>query len=180
MCRCECGLEKLARKSNLCTGTSNGCKKCLMKRMQKAQTKHNMTRSPEYRAWQAMRERCSNPKNKVWDHYGGRGIKVSEEWNEFPPFFAHIGSRPSRKHSLDRIDNEGDYCPGNVRWSTTKVQGRNKRGTVMVTINGETRSLPELADLAGIPPHIAWRRIYVSGWSVERTLATPYTPRYSE
>ena len=91
---------------------------------------HGMSKTSEYLAWRHLRDRCLNPKNKLWPYYGGRGIKVCEEWSGsdgFKKFIEHIGLKTTIKHSLDRIDNDGNYEPGNVRWSTTKEQSINKR-----------------------------------------------------
>jgi len=89
--------------------------------------KHGMSRSPEYRAWQLMKNRCTNPRDKRWEHYGGRGIRVCERWaTSFPTFFLDMGPRPSDKHSLDRIDVNLDYSPANCRWATQTQQQRNR------------------------------------------------------
>lgn len=89
---------------------------------------HGMSKSPEYDAWESMKRRCLVPKASNFHNYGGRGIRVCDEWIEsFDAFFDHIGPRPSPKHSLDRIDNDGHYEPGNVRWTTMSVQLFNRR-----------------------------------------------------
>lgn len=85
------------------------------------------SRGPEYIAWQNMRARCNRPTHPRFYDYGGRGITVAPEFDYFPNFLAAVGLRPSSRHSLDRIDNEGNYEPGNVRWATTAEQAANKR-----------------------------------------------------
>jgi hypothetical protein len=83
---------------------------------------------PEYEAWLSMRKRCLNRKDKGWHNYGGRGIKICEEWkNDYRAFIAYVGRRPTSNHSLDRINNDGNYEPGNVRWATRKTQINNRR-----------------------------------------------------
>jgi hypothetical protein len=139
----------------------------------------------ERKAWSEMRQRCNNPNNDKFHHYGGRGIKVCAQWNEsFHAFFSHVGFKPSPKHSLDRIDPDGDYEPGNVRWATQLEQARNKRKTHVLTVDGETKPLSEWAELTGIDYPTLWHRILVQkmdpkdatsipanggGWALKRT-----------
>lgn len=89
--------------------------------------RHNRSRTPEYKAWTGMKQRCNNPKEERYEHYGGRGIKVCSRWNDFKAFYDDMGERPSTKHSLDRIDNDGDYEPSNCRWATLKQQASNRQ-----------------------------------------------------
>ncbi len=89
---------------------------------------HGMKGSPEWNAWRNAKFRCTNPKSPDWDDYGGRGIKMAKRWlTSFEAFYAHIGARPSALHSLDRIDNDRGYMPGNVRWATKAEQNKNRR-----------------------------------------------------
>ena len=91
-------------------------------------SRHDGTKLPEYMIWQAMKDRCLNPRNKFYSYYGGRGIQVCQEWqNSFQVFLAHIGRRPARGLQLDRIDNSRGYQPGNVRWATKAEQMANRR-----------------------------------------------------
>lgn len=97
--------------------------------------------SPEQYAWSHMKQRCFNPNNKRYKDYGGRGIKVCDEWvNDFKSFYNYIGERPSSNHSLDRIDNNGNYEPGNVRWSTYEEQNNNRRPRALFRINKNNTS----------------------------------------
>lgn len=89
---------------------------------------HGMTESSEYTIWSSMIQRCTNPNNTNYNLYGGRGIKVCEQWsNSFYLFYKYMGNRPTSKHTIDRIDNFGNYEPGNVKWSTYTEQVKNRR-----------------------------------------------------
>lgn len=131
-------------------------------------------RSTEYRAWQAMRTRCNNPKASKYSYYGGRGIKVCERWNSsFSTFLTDMGRRPLG-HSLDRFpDNDGNYEPGNVRWANRQQQDNNKRTNHLITFKGETLPIGMWATRLGIPVETISSRLLHLGWSVDRALATP-------
>jgi len=96
--------------------------------------------------------RCYRPRNHRYAWYGGRGIRVCDRWRtSFEAFLADVGPRPTPRHSLDRIDNDGDYEPGNVRWATSFEQSRNRRNVKLYTHDGETLTLSEWADRVGLP-----------------------------
>jgi len=126
----------------------------------------------EYRAWKSMRDRCTNPKTAGYERYGGRGITLCEDWRGpggFERFLAHVGHRPSPKHSIDRIKSNRNYEPGNVRWATAAEQNRNKGDTRLVTIGSRTQCLKDWALEFGIDYQRVHGRVR-RGWSVESAL----------
>lgn len=128
---------------------------------------------PEYRNWIKMKTRCSNTKDKCYPRYGGRGISVCERWlHSFQNFLDDLGAKPSNAHSLDRIDVNGNYEPGNVRWATPKEQGRNRRNNKLITAFGETKCLSEWAEDSRCVVNLPTleTRIRRAGWSPERAL----------
>jgi hypothetical protein len=139
-CRCSCGTIKTIGGRVLRCGDTISCGCAKKERGRDRFIRHGMSDSPEYEAYTAAIERCRNPKDKRYYLYGERGIQF--RFASFEQFYAEIGPRPSNKHSLDRIDNNGHYEPGNVRWATRSVQIRNQRPWGSVTRNGYLLSDP--------------------------------------
>lgn len=129
----------------------------------------------EYHIWYGIIQRCNNPKNHAYGHYGGRGIKACARWqgeDGFEHFMEDMGARPDKNVSIDRIDNNGDYCPENCRWADKKTQGNNRRDNRPITFNGKTQNLTQWAEELGINRNTLHTRLN-RGWSVERALMTP-------
>lgn len=123
-----------------------------------------------------MLQRCHNPKDKFYSDYGGRGIEVCDRWKEsFDNFIFDMGNRPSSKHSIDRIDVNGDYEPTNCRWADAVQQGRNKRNNRRIILGNETRCLSEWSEITGLKAHTIAMRLKL-GWGVEKALTTPVRP----
>jgi hypothetical protein len=108
-----------------------------------------MSKTSEYSLWEGMIARCTVPSRINYADYGGRGIKVSEEWRSFEKFYEDMGRRPSRRYSLDRINNDGDYCKENCKWSTRKEQSRNTSRSVHVTYKDRTMCIEDWAKELG-------------------------------
>lgn len=138
---------------------------------------HGMARSPEYQSWNHMRIRCTDPTCDSYARYGGRGITVCERWaNSFSEFVADVGRRPGDGYCIERIDNDGNYEPGNVRWATATEQARNRSNNRPVEYEGVTRPLSVWAEECGIARHTLRMRIE-RGWSVRDALTVPVQRR---
>jgi hypothetical protein len=125
------------------------------------------SKSPEYGIWLTMRSRCNNPNANAYYRYGGRGIKVCERWEvSFSNFIEDMGPRPSNKHSIDRIDNNGDYEPGNCRWGILEEQARNRSNAVRVSFGGQNYRVDELSKISGLAEPAVRQRL-AKGWSAE-------------
>lgn len=160
--RCECGLEGTVFQNVL--KRKDAFKRC-------RHPGHSYT--SEYRSWGGMIDRCFNPKNAAYENYGGRGITVCDRWkSDYRLFFEDMGKKPSRDHSIDRIDNDGPYSPENCRWATMKEQHKNRRCSFYVLNGGERLYLPELARQTGIKRQTLRNRLE-RGWSFEEAIKTP-------
>lgn len=174
--KCDCGesFSCLARSLN---GHTRSCGCLESETTAKRNTTHSMSDTPEYRTWANVCERTECKGASSYAYYGGRGIKMCARWREsFEAFYADMGPRPSPKHSLDRIDVNGDYAPENCRWVTHKEQMRNMRRNRMITFRGETKCVAAFAEQYGLTLTRATARLH-RGWSVERTFTTPQNPR---
>lgn len=176
-CRCDCGVVKSVSQGSLEHGGTQSCG-CLSREMASARATHGTTRggnrhgSPEYRIWCGMRSRCNNPAYPEYHLYGGRGIRICPDWDDFLQFLEDMGPRPSPKHSVDRVNNDGPYSKDNCRWATLAEQQNNRRGNHVLTFRGESHTLAQWARITGIHPHTLQRRIE-NGWPPERALTEP-------
>jgi hypothetical protein len=170
--RCDCGTEKTASSTYLRHHNLMSCG-CGIGAPTHGASRRGGKMTSEYRIWQNMKGRCSNSNMGHFRHYGGRGIKVCDRWMDFQNFIDDMGQRPSLGHSLDRMDNDGDYEPGNCRWATATEQGANTRTNRYVTVKGETMVLAEAFRRFSVAPKGTVSARISRGWDVERALLTP-------
>lgn len=170
VCEClRCEQIWIVKESHLDTGATSKCRICSRR---ENSTTHGYYHSAECRIWRGMHARCRDANQK---NYGGRGIRVCERWtgkNGFAAFLADMGRRPTPEHEIDRIDNDGNYEPGNCRWATPYVQSRNRRTNKFVTFDGLTLCLKDHAKRAGLAYTVVAARLK-AGWSVDRALTAP-------
>lgn len=165
---CDCGEQWDGRLLNLRSGSTKSCGCLDRDSLIKRNTKHGMSHLPEYKVWLEMRARCTNPNNKFYDRYGGRGIGVSPEWmDDFEAFYNSVGPRPSDGHSIDRKDNDGDYTPGNCIWATATEQANNRSSSRHIEYKGEIRTLTEWCRFLNKSLQTITQRIDAYGWSIE-------------
>ena len=127
----------------------------------------HITEEPEYSSWIGMLKRCFQPNSPGWKRYGGRGITVCQEWvHSYESFLAHVGRRPSPNHSIDRINNDGNYEPGNVKWSDSFEQMNNTKYNRFLSINGETLTISQWAQRTGKKYNTIHERLR-RGWTAE-------------
>ena len=175
-CLCDCGKECVKYGSALTYGYTKSCGCYNRELAEKKQYRHGETRSRLYSVWNMMKQRCNDPNHRYYKNYGGRGVSVCDEWAKsyeaFRDWAMANGYDPDAKHgecTLDRIDNDGDYCPENCRFIGWSEQQRNTRRSRTITFNGETKTLVEWGEKTEINPGtIAFR--LKSGWSVEDAL----------
>ncbi len=165
-CRCECGKVINVQANHLKNGHTGSCG-CRFFR-------HGDYGTKEYRTWLKVKERCLNENCKCYHNYGARGITICERWRDsYEMFLADMGRAPSKKHSIDRINNNGNYEPGNCHWATAIQQGRNTRSNRIIEINGIRRCLSEWASISGISGPTIINRLK-RGWSSAKAVFLPY------
>ena len=167
-CRCDCGNEAIAAQVDLVHGATKSCG-CIIGQHKRT---HGGTGTVEFRIWDSMRRRCSDPEHPSYADYGGRGIKVCERWQDFAAFRDDMGPRPSPDHQIDRRDNDGNYEPSNCRWVTPVVQSNNRRSSRFLTLNGETLTMAQWERRLGMKPGLICQRLSM-GWTVEAALTVP-------
>ncbi len=173
ICRCDCGVVKTISIRNLRYAGTKSCG-CLHRELLASRSRtHGQVGSPEYNVWSNIKTRCLNPNVHNYGRYGGRGIGICGEWRDsFASFLRDVGRRPSPKHTIERINNNRGYEPGNVRWATVAEQNRNTSHNRWLTHNGETLVLADWAKRLGIATVTLSTRLK-RGWDLSKALSTP-------
>lgn len=146
-----------------------------------ARHKHGEARAgrktAEYQIWKSMRARCQSPPSKAYKWYGARGIKVCERWQDYSNFIADVGRRPSLSHSIERRDNNGDYCLENCYWASRREQASNRRNNFNIKAYGQTKTLAQWAKISGVSANTIWNRLkrrdMSIAWTPEKAIFTP-------
>lgn len=181
-CLCDCGRLRDCKASELRKGLAVTCARCPKPQHQNnkaavraAKTTHGATGTTEWHIWSGIRRRCLDPKDKAFDRYGGRGITVCPEWAaSFEAFLRDMGARPSKRHTIERRNNNEGYGKANCYWATWEQQNRNRRTVLVDPASG--RPLIEIAQERGLNWPIVRERISKRGWTIDRAMAEPKRP----
>lgn len=172
-CKCDCGNTTIIYAYNLVNGHTISCGCFARKKNSDIHSTHRMSKSRLYGIWSDMKDRCQREANPRFSDYGGRGIAVCDEWQTFEPFYKWaMANGYSDNLSIDRRDNNGDYCPENCWWATDIEQANNTRVNRLISCFGETHTLAEWSRIYNIHPTTISKRIKI-GWPVEKALSTP-------
>jgi len=162
LCHCDCGEVRIVRSDALQSGKTVSCTCQKRDRV----TTHGLSRmadgkkTPEFEVWRGIRRRCCDPSQIGFARYGGRGIKICDRWqNDYAAFLNDMGKRPSAKHSIERIDNDGDYSPENCRWATSTEQAQNRRSTRLFEFSGQAKCISQWAREFGLNKTTLRRRL---------------------
>lgn len=177
LCKCDCGSERECAAADVKRGHAKSCGCLQREAVRRTMTTHgatvNKNASPEYRIWCSAKERCTNASCPRYADYGGRGITMCSRWvDSFSTFYADMGPRPTKSHTLDRIDNNKGYSKANCRWATRTEQANNTRVNCIITFDGKSLTTAEWSRLVGINSKVLSARIR-NGWTACEALTTP-------
>ncbi|MBQ5900599.1 MAG: hypothetical protein IIW86_01930 [Clostridia bacterium] len=157
LCKCECGKEIIVAGTNLTSGHTLSCG-CI--RAEKQFKKHGLRHTKIYNVWNTIKQRCNNPNVNCYERYGGRGIKICDEWLDFMAFYNWAITNDYKEGlSIDRINNNGNYEPSNCQWVNAKSQANNRRSSRYITYNNETHTVAEWSRITGIKSSTLFERI---------------------
>lgn len=177
-CRCDCGKEVLVGYGELKSGNTRSCgclrKETASEHLREITRKHGMFGTRLYHIWDSMKARCYNKNHAAYKNYGGRGISVCKDWRKnFESFYKWAIENGYQEHlTIDRIDNNGDYCPQNCRWATYLEQAENRRSTIFLTVLGETKTISEWSAETGISKSCIRYRLK-TGWPEDKIFSNP-------
>lgn len=173
LCQCDCGKQIVVRTGALRPGnrpgSTNGCG-CMKQFNGKHLRTHGARYTTEYNSWRSIHDRCYSPNNPQYYLYGGRGIGMCDQWKDFTKFLEDMGHKPTPKHTIDRIDPNGQYEPSNCRWATPMQQARNKRNTLYVTLGDERLTFGEIGERYGVDSKLLYARVKTNGQQLESAL----------
>jgi hypothetical protein len=176
LCECDCGNSTIVYGNSLKRGITSSCGCLGRERVIEAVRTHGMSRSGVYAEYRNMKNRCYNENAHNYKWYGGRGIKMCDRWRDsIKDFYDDVSVLPNFRengYTLDRIDNDGNYEPGNVRWATKSEQCNNRSNNIRYEYDGETHTLKEISDITGIPYKVLHKRLKTYGWEPERAFTT--------
>lgn len=175
-CQCDCGETTLSHAAHLKSGAARSCGCARKETLRRIKTKHGHSPfhgkcTKVYRSWKAMRERCRNPNNLHYMDYGGRGIVVCERWDDFRNFFSDMGHPPTNRHTIERINNNGNYEPSNCCWATPPEQAQNQRSNWHVILNGEEITVAEATRRSGLRHARIYKFLYDTGASKDAKIS---------
>lgn len=152
LCVCDCGIKTSVSGSELRSGGTKSCGCLASEFIINRNFRHGFSNTDEYSIWKGLKSRCYNPHETYYSHYGGRGISVCEKWlSSFENFISDVGNRPSKLHSIERKDNNGNYEPNNCYWATKKEQASNRRNNRVIYHNGTKMILQQWAEYFKVP-----------------------------
>ena len=174
-CRCDCGNETIVLTTNLCSKRILSCGCLKLEKLITRSTTHNQRHTKLYEVWKTMKQRCSNPNNIGYHNYGGRGIKVCDEWkNSYQVFYEWSMNNGYKEGlSIDRINNNGNYEPSNCRWADKFTQCNNTRQNKYIEINGVSKTIAQWSKDYNIPANVVRGRYYTRKWDIIKALTTP-------
>lgn len=172
-CKCCCGNIINTTKQNLSSGCTKSCGCYALDVRKNMHKTHGMSGSHLYNIWAGIKQRCLDENNNAYENYGGRGIKICEDWkNSFTSFYNDMNKGYKKGLEIDRIDNNGNYELSNCRWSNSKEQANNRRSNIILEFNGVKRNITQWSEITKISSKIIFQRIN-RGWSIEKSLTSP-------